>query len=98
LLWQYSKDGSTIAGQDAAWLDQVLLLGPPVLGTPTRAGNAFGATIPTASGKNYFLEYKDNLGDTNWTALPGIAGDGNVRTLTDPAASVPQRYYRIRQQ
>lgn len=98
LLWQYGKDSVTSGGQDAAWLDQVLLLGPPVLVTPSRIGNAFAATIPTASGKNYFLEYKNNLSDTNWTALPGVAGNGNPQTLTDPAAGTPQRYYRIRQQ
>jgi hypothetical protein len=62
----------------------------------TYANGAFRLTLPTADGKKYFLEYTDQLPGTNWTAMPAVVGDGTVKTLIDPAAAVPQRFYRVR--
>ena len=38
----------------------------------------------------------DSLPGTNWTALPAVRGDGTVKILIDPAATVSQRFYRVR--
>jgi len=58
----------------------------------------FSVTIPTVSGRVYRLEHKASLSDSNWTALPLVAGTGKLRTLTDSSATnSQQRFYRVRQ-
>jgi hypothetical protein len=72
---------------------------PPQLGNPLRQGSTFTLSLPTARGWTYFLQYKDSATDTNWIWPAAIvAGDGGMRTLTDPAANAPHRFYRVRQQ
>ena len=74
--------------------------GPPVLhvplSNPTTSSNGFSVSLPTQSGRVYRLEYKEPLSDTNWKALPLVAGNGRVRVLTDSTASGGQRFYRVR--
>jgi hypothetical protein len=53
--------------------------------------------IQTLSPKHYALEFKDSLATTNWTAVSTNAGNGGLRTLTDPTATGAQRFYRVRQ-
>ena len=69
---------------------------PPWLGRAVHANGVFGVPQQTIAGKRYILEYTDTLPSTNWTALPPIIGDGSVMTLTDPSATRPQRFYRLR--
>lgn len=70
----------------------------PVLATnPTWSTNGFKLTVPTRSGRVYRLEYKADLSDSNWIALPLVAGTGRALTLTDPTATGTQRFYRVRQ-
>ena len=57
--------------------------------------NSVAISIPTESGRVFALQYKTNLTDTNWIALPLAAGTGTNRTLTDTNATDPQRFYRI---
>jgi hypothetical protein len=47
------------------------------------------------SGRVYALQYKNSLTNLNWTSLPLRAGNGGVLLLTDPAASDPERFYRV---
>jgi uncharacterized delta-60 repeat protein len=53
-------------------------------------------SVLTRRGQAYFLEGQDTLTESPWRLLHGIAGDGAVRTLTDPAATASQRFYRVR--
>ena len=80
----------------------LLLLGnataPPQLLYPARAPNQFSIVLQTFSGKTYTLEYKSSLAATNWTPAATVRGNGALQFLTDPAATVPQRFYRVRQQ
>jgi hypothetical protein len=39
----------------------------------------------------------NSLGITTWQSLSPLPDDGTMKVLTDPAATVPQRFYRIRQ-
>jgi hypothetical protein len=48
-------------------------------------------------GKIYALEFKDSFSDLTWTGLPWVLGNGAPKVLTDPAADVPQRFYRVQQ-
>jgi alpha-tubulin suppressor-like RCC1 family protein len=75
--------------------------GPPprqvTLANPGQAGNIFGVSLPTQSGRVYALEYKNSVEETNWTILPLAAGNGRVLTLTDGSATNSSRIYRVRQ-
>ncbi len=64
---------------------------------PRRVGNTFSVSVSTFSGKNYALQYKNFLSDTNWISLPSVAGDGTVKTLSDSNATNTQRFYRVSQ-
>jgi hypothetical protein len=64
---------------------------------PSWTNDRFGISLSTRSGRVYALEYKNSLADGNWTMLPLTAGNGGVLTLTDPAATSVQRFYRVRQ-
>jgi hypothetical protein len=69
---------------------------PPLLARAAHINGVFGVPQQTIAGKRYILEYTDVLPSTNWTALPPVTGDGSVMMLTDPGATTPQRFYRLR--
>jgi Regulator of chromosome condensation (RCC1) repeat/Immunoglobulin domain len=71
--------------------------GPLVLLNPQRQGSQFSVSVQTLNDKQYELQYKTSLDATNWTALPAVSGNGSEQVLTDPAATGPQRFYRVRQ-
>jgi len=51
-------------------------------------------SFPTQSGFSYLLVYKNSLQDAYWRLLSIVAGDGIVKTVTDPM-NQSQRFYRI---
>src|SRR5262249_21512570 len=63
---------------------------------PLFGNQAFSVSVMTEPGYSYVLEFKNALGESTWTSLPAAPGDGTVRTLGDPAATVAQRFYRVR--
>jgi len=62
-----------------------------------RKGNSFSLSVQTTFGRNYALDYKNSLAQSDWTELPAVTGNGDVTTLTDPDATGAQRFYRVRQ-
>lgn len=70
----------------------------PTLVSPLHSGTTFTVQVPTQSGFNYVLEYKNSLSDPGWTAIQTNSGTGSLIPLTDNAGSVPQRFYRVRVQ
>jgi len=71
---------------------------PPLLVfAPTKQGNNFSISFETEPGQTYIVEYTDSLLNPNWQLLPTEDGDGTVKTVTDSAPGVPNRYYRVRQ-
>jgi hypothetical protein len=74
---------------------------PPVLHAPLSDPlydtNGFSVSVPSQSGRVYRLEYVTSLADSNWTALPLVAGNGGKLILTDSTATNGQRFYRVRQ-
>lgn len=70
----------------------------PELFAPTKAGDNFMVSFETEPGKTYVVQHIDFLASTNWQNLPGIAGDGSVKTVTNSAQNVSQRYYRLKEQ
>jgi uncharacterized delta-60 repeat protein len=68
----------------------------PQLRNPRREGLMFSVTMATLPGKSYVLEFKEAFNGSSWTALPPVTGDGTDKTLTDPSAVSPNRFYRVR--
>ena len=70
----------------------------PVIFAPTKTGNNFILSFQTEPGKNYTAQYVDSLSALNWQSLPSISGDGTVKTVTNSAPGIPQRFYRLIEQ
>ncbi len=71
---------------------------PPLLVfAPKKVGNDFSISFETEPGESYIVEYTDSLLNPNWQLLPIQNGDGTVKTVTNTAPGVPNRYYRVRQ-
>jgi len=70
----------------------------PILFAPTKVGNNFIVSIQTEPGKTYTVQYVDSLSALNWQNLPSITGDGTVKTVTNSAPNVAQRFYRLYEQ
>jgi hypothetical protein len=73
---------------------------------PKALGTAFVNGVPTVrftskAGKQYRLEYKNNLSDAAWTVVPGreaITGTGGEMQVDDPqpnAGRAARRFYRV---
>lgn len=71
-------------------------LDPVTLVNPVRTQNDFQMSFPTVNGATYTVEYKEDLNSITWTSTPSIAGDGTVKTFTDPSPGASQRFYRVR--
>ncbi len=79
----------------------LLLLGNPYtlpkILRPIWQENQFQILVLTLPGKYYALEYKNSLSLTNWSSGPAVRGNGGLQFLTDPSATAPSRFYRVRQ-
>ena len=64
---------------------------------PLRQGQRYSALVQTLFRQSYALEATTTLAGTNWTSLSTNAGNGALRLLTDPSATAPQRFYRVRE-
>jgi hypothetical protein len=67
----------------------------PIIFAPTKVGTNFIVSIQTEPGKTYTVQYADSLPSLNWQSLPAFAGDGTVKTVTNSAPGVAQRFYRL---
>lgn len=92
---------SNVLGIAAGNSHTVFLVGSaaadPELELPGWQSGAFSVLLQTYPGRNYGLDYKNSLGASTWTSLPGIAGNGSKQFLVDRNASGPTRCYRVRQ-
>jgi len=87
-------DGTSRRG--IARLEGDAVVQSPQLRNPRRQGSMFSVTVATLPGKSYVLEFKDALNGSSWGTLPPVSGDGTDKTLTDPSAVGPHRFYRVR--
>jgi hypothetical protein len=69
----------------------------PILFAPAKVGTNFMVSIQTEPGKTYAVQYMNTLG-SSWQNLTNVAGNGNVMTVTNPAANTGQRFYRLIEQ
>ena len=74
-----------------------VIVQPPLqFSSITPNGSAINFTFNSLPGQSYQLEYKNNLGDSQWTLLGSpVAGTGNPLNLTDNSPLPSQRFYRL---
>jgi hypothetical protein len=70
----------------------------PTIFAPTKVGTSFVVSIQTEVGKTYTVQYVNSLSTLNWQNLAPINGDGTVKTVTNAAPGVAQRFYRLVEQ
>ncbi|PYK98550.1 MAG: hypothetical protein DME19_12145, partial [Verrucomicrobia bacterium] len=64
----------------------------------TMSGNSLVTLNWTSqAAKNYRVEYKDDLNQTNWNGLGDFNATSSTTSATNSVSGTPQRYYRIRQ-
>lgn len=68
---------------------------PFVLG-PRFSEAGLEVRVPTLANRNYRLEWKQKLGDSEWTPLESVTGDGSHLKLSDSTPESGQRFYRVR--
>jgi hypothetical protein len=54
--------------------------------------------VHTISGRQYWLQYKDDLIGPIWSNLPPVAGTNGWLILSDTPGGVAQRFYRVREE
>lgn len=69
----------------------------PLAWSPAVRTGRFDTLVQTLNRKHYALEYSDTLAATNWNSATNTPGNGALKLLADPAATAPQRFYRVRQ-
>ena len=79
LKWQYEKDRSQSAGADAAWVDQVVWLTPPVL------AGVSAVTAPTGVPLTYALS--SDVDVTSYSVLSGALPNGLLLNPTTGAVT-----------
>jgi len=84
---------------DIVWLAEhtTALIRQTVLsGAGPDAAHRFTLNFPSLKGASYTVEYADLVASTNWQTLGTVVSTtGEVLTVTDPAATNGQRFYRV---
>ncbi len=101
LEWRYVKDAAQSAGQDAAWLDNVVLpLVVPDDGTVPRLsiapalGGGVQVKLRGQTNQLYVIQAADSL-PPRWRAVhTNVATGGEVIFLDPESVTVPYRFYR----
>jgi hypothetical protein len=77
---------------------QVMVVGdrPMISCGGDAAKGTFRISVPSVTGRRYILEFSDSLAGANWRAVGAVAGDGSVKILRDPTATLQPRFYRVR--
>jgi uncharacterized delta-60 repeat protein len=67
----------------------------PQLQNPMVIGGKFQVAILSQPGKEYTLEFSDDLRTGRWTPLSAIPGNGSTLILADPSSTDSRRFYRV---
>ncbi len=111
LQWRYSKNSSTTAGQDRAWVDQVQFTSGTLMATAEGPGISGSVRAHIAvrndrvvltwrpvSGKAYRVLFKDSLLEGEWRELPGeIVVTDSVAVVEDSVNGRMQRFYWVKE-
>ncbi len=94
---------SAIGSSDTLWIEPISTVGSggpssPLITSPKLTGTTFTLNVPSESGFNYVLEYKNTLNDATWIPVQTNSGSGGMISLTNYGATGPSRIYRVRVQ
>ena len=67
----------------------------PVIFACGKTGSSFVLGFASEPGKTYAVSYADSLVNPVWQNLPTITGDGTVKTVTNAAPGVAQRFFML---
>jgi len=70
---------------------------PAQLQSPQLSGGNFGFSFGTVNGQSYTIQQNTNPATTNWTFYTNLTGNGSPYQFTAPSATIPQRFFRVRQ-
>lgn len=91
-------DGTSRANVAGIYGNTVTIPKRPILFNPIKSGDIFRVSLETEAGRSYTLEFQSMIGGFSWTALPPVIGNGQVKTLEDPAGLSSERLYRVKAQ
>jgi hypothetical protein len=84
---RYQITYHSVGGSGSIYVDNAILQLREPVATFSKSGSNVQISFPTLYGPNYQVYYKAHLNDPAWTASGStITGDGNVKTVTLPAA------------
>jgi alpha-tubulin suppressor-like RCC1 family protein len=86
---------SAFGYQSLALVAEGLSAPAPAILTPGWSQGAFSLRVNALRGKSYYLQHATSLSPPNWRLLRPVPGDNSVKTLADPAASLPHGFYRV---
>jgi hypothetical protein len=94
---------SAIGSGDTLWIEPLSTGGggspsSPLITSPKLSGTTFTLSVPSQTGFNYVLEYKNLLNDATWIPVQTNGGSGGAIGLTNTGATGPSRIYRVRVQ
>jgi hypothetical protein len=96
-IYEYAQQGGGGSVYfDDLYVTRASLPSPtPVTITPWISGGAMHLAFPSTSGVTYEVLYANSLTNPiTWRTNATVAGDGTVKTVSDPLGSA-QRYYRL---
>jgi hypothetical protein len=70
----------------------------PIFFAPAAVNGSFLVSIQSEPGETYTVSYANSLSSPSWQTLTNITGNGSVITVTNSAASVTSRFFRLIQQ
>jgi hypothetical protein len=70
----------------------------PIFFAPTAMNGNFMISIQSELGETYTVSYANSLSSPSWQTLTNVTGNGSVMTVTNSAAGVTSRFFRLMQQ
>jgi hypothetical protein len=94
----YADTGSSPS--DAGWVDEVVYTpyvaaSPVMLLSPRLVGTNLQFSFVSQVNHTNFVQYSTNLAKTNWLPYSTIIGDGTTKTVTVPAKTPAQEFFRV---
>ena len=73
-----------------------VIVNQPRFAAFSQSGNGLSLTIISQPGRNYRVEYKNNLGEATWTTLTNVLANTNPLTVADSVSLTnASRFYRV---
>jgi len=77
----------------------VILSNPPpeihIIAIQALTEERVAITWSSEAGRNYRLQYTDNVDDETWSDLPEVTAIADLTSMTNQVSGVLQRFYRV---